>query len=132
MTRAPPWSRGSVLDHRSLPPVFESRRGHIWRLFRLSLRFITFGSRSAHLAYLVHRIGRKNINHLNHFRIYIRVFLTKSHSSIYLIKINALCLILSRWLSRLSDSVLFLHYWKLSQSIIKTKRARLHVPRCVT
>ena len=27
--RAPPWSSGSVLDHRSLPPVFESRRGHI-------------------------------------------------------------------------------------------------------
>ncbi|KAK2160789.1 hypothetical protein LSH36_127g15023 [Paralvinella palmiformis] len=26
---APPWSSGSVLDHRSLPPVFESRRGHI-------------------------------------------------------------------------------------------------------
>ena len=49
----------SVLDHRSLPPVFESRRGHIWRLFRLSLRLITFGSRSAHLAYLVHKSGRK-------------------------------------------------------------------------
>ena len=56
---APPWSSGSVLDHRSLPPVFESRRGHIWRLFRLSLRLITFGSRSAHLAYLVHKSGRK-------------------------------------------------------------------------
>ena len=27
--RAPPWSSGSVLDHRSLPPAFESRRGHI-------------------------------------------------------------------------------------------------------
>ncbi|KAK2145685.1 hypothetical protein LSH36_663g01002 [Paralvinella palmiformis] len=26
---APPWSSGSVLDHGSLPPVFESRRGHI-------------------------------------------------------------------------------------------------------
>jgi len=26
---APPWSSGSVLDPRSLPPVFESRRGHI-------------------------------------------------------------------------------------------------------
>ena len=32
---APPWSIGSVLDHRSLPPVFESRRGHIIRLFHL-------------------------------------------------------------------------------------------------
>ena len=56
---APPWSSGSVLDHKSLPPVFESRRGHIWRLFRLSLRLITFGSRSAHLAYHVHKNGRK-------------------------------------------------------------------------
>jgi len=25
----PPWSSGSVLDHISLSPVFESRRGHI-------------------------------------------------------------------------------------------------------
>jgi len=24
-----PWSNGSVLDHRSLSPVFESRHGHI-------------------------------------------------------------------------------------------------------
>jgi len=54
-----PWSSGSVLDHRSLPPVFESRRGHIWRLFRLLLRLITFGGRSAHLAYLVQKSGRK-------------------------------------------------------------------------
>ena len=54
-----PWSSGSVLDHISLPPVFESRRGHIWRLFRLSLRLITVGSRSAHLAYRVHKSGRK-------------------------------------------------------------------------
>jgi len=56
---APPWSSGSVLDHRSLPPVFESWRRHIWRLFRLSLRFITFGCGSSHLAYLVHKSGRK-------------------------------------------------------------------------
>ena len=59
-----PWSSGSVLDHRSLPPVFESRRGDIWRLFHLWLRFVTFGSRSAHLAYHVHKSGRKtSINH---------------------------------------------------------------------
>ena len=25
----PPWSSDSVLDHKSLPPVFESRRGQI-------------------------------------------------------------------------------------------------------
>ena len=50
---------GSVLDHRSLPPVFESRRGDIWRVFHLWLRFITLGGRSAHLAYHVHKNGRK-------------------------------------------------------------------------
>jgi len=48
-----------VLDHRSLPPVFEYRRGHIWKLFHLWLRFITFGGRSVHLAYQVHKSGRK-------------------------------------------------------------------------
>ena len=51
---------GSALDHRSLPPEFESRRGQIWRVFHLSLRFITFGGRSAHLAYHVHKSGRKH------------------------------------------------------------------------
>ena len=56
---APPWSSGSVLDHRLLPPVFESWRGHIWRLFHLWLRFITFGGRSAHLAYHAHKSGHK-------------------------------------------------------------------------
>ena len=50
---------GSVLDHRSLPPVFESQHGNIWRLFRLRLRLITFGGRSAHLACHVHKSGRK-------------------------------------------------------------------------
>ena len=29
----PPGSSGSVLDHRSLQPVFESRRGHISFIF---------------------------------------------------------------------------------------------------
>ena len=55
---APPWCSGSVLDYISLPPVFESLRGHMWRVFHLWLRFITFGGRSAHLAYLVHKSGR--------------------------------------------------------------------------
>ena len=36
-----------ALDHRSLPPEFESRRGHIWS--------ITFGGRSAHLTYHVQK-----------------------------------------------------------------------------
>ena len=49
----------SALDHRSLSPEFESLRGNIWRVFHLWLRFITFGSRSAHLAYNVHKSGRK-------------------------------------------------------------------------
>ena len=55
----PPWSSGSVLDHRSLPPMFESRHGHIWKLFHLRLRLITVGGRSAHLANNVHKRGRK-------------------------------------------------------------------------
>jgi len=59
INRAPPWSNGSVLDYLSLPPVFESRRGHIWKAFHLWLRLITFGGRSDHLAYLVHKNGRK-------------------------------------------------------------------------
>ena len=46
---------GSELDHRSLPPEFESRGGHIWRLFHLWLHLITFGGRSAHLPYHVHK-----------------------------------------------------------------------------
>jgi len=57
---APLWSKDSVLDHRSLPSVFESRRGHIWWVFHLWLRFITFGSRSVYLAYHVHKSGRKS------------------------------------------------------------------------
>jgi len=34
---------GVLVMHRSLSPEFESRREHIWRLFHLWLRFITFG-----------------------------------------------------------------------------------------
>ena len=55
----PLWSSGSVLDHRSLPPMFESWHGHIWRLFHLWLGFITFGGHLAHLAYHVHKSGHK-------------------------------------------------------------------------
>jgi len=50
---------GSALDHRSLPPEFEPRRGHIWRVFHLRLRFVTFRGSSGHLAYYVHKSGRK-------------------------------------------------------------------------
>ena len=49
----------SALDHISLPPGFESRRGHTWKVFHLWFRFITFGCRSAHLAYLVQKSARK-------------------------------------------------------------------------
>jgi len=55
----PPWASGSVLDNISPPPGFKSRRGHIWRMFHLWLRFITLGGSSAHLAYHVHQGGRK-------------------------------------------------------------------------
>jgi len=54
------WSSGSMFDHRSLPPVFESQCGHIWRLFCLWLCFITFGGRSAHLAYHVQKSGHQS------------------------------------------------------------------------
>jgi len=55
---------GSALDHRSLPPEFDSRRGHIW--FHLWFRLITFRDCSAHLAYLVHKSGRKTSIIINH------------------------------------------------------------------
>ena len=50
---------GSALDHRSLPPEFESWHGHIWRVFHLWLCFITVGGCSAHLAHHVHKSGHK-------------------------------------------------------------------------
>ena len=86
LSRAPPWSSGSVLDHRSLPPVFESRRGPIWTLFRLSLRLITFGGRSAHLAYLVHKSSRKT-SIINHHHHHLRPIINNrlSHILLYLI-----------------------------------------------
>jgi len=59
MKKGTPWSSCSLLDHRSLPPVFKYRRGHIWGSFHPWLRFITYGSRSAHLAYHAHKSGHK-------------------------------------------------------------------------
>ena len=56
---APPWSSSSVLDHRSLLPVVEYWCGHIWKLSHLWLHFITLRGNSAHLAYHVHKSGRK-------------------------------------------------------------------------
>ena len=63
---------GSELDHRSLPLEFKSRHGHIWRVFHLWPRFITFGGGSAHLAYYVHKSGRKTpifISNLFHLHV---------------------------------------------------------------
>ena len=60
----PPWSGCSVIDHISLPPVFESRRGHILRVFHLWLRLITFVGRSAHLAYHVYKVAVNRHNRL--------------------------------------------------------------------
>ena len=61
LCRALPWSSSSVLDHRSLPHMFESRHGYIWRLFHLWLRFITFKGHLGHLAYHVHKSGHKTL-----------------------------------------------------------------------
>ena len=96
---APPWSNGSVLDHISLSSVFESRHGHIWRLFHLRLRFISFGGRSVHLAYRVHKSGRKTsviiiitkrlrdpeqLNHCQHtLRHRFRIRSMKSHGLMF-------------------------------------------------
>jgi len=75
---------GSTLGHRSLPPKFESRRENIWRVFHLWLPFIRFGGHSAHLAYHVHKSGRKtSINH----RIYI-VYLYFTHKSLMFVMGN--------------------------------------------
>jgi len=49
----------SALDHRSLLTEFESQRRPIWRVFHLWHRFITFGCRSAHLAYRMHKSGHE-------------------------------------------------------------------------
>ena len=50
---------GITYDYRSLPPEFEFWHGHIWRVFHLWFHLITFGGRSAHLAYHVHKSGHK-------------------------------------------------------------------------
>ena len=95
--RAPPRPSGSALDHRSLPPVFESRCGHIGRLFHLRLRFITFGGRSAHLAYHAHKSGGKapiiiiifSSSHISFLPItLVRETLMKSHHSSFLTSVS--------------------------------------------
>ena len=51
-----------ALGYRSQPPEFKSWRGHVWRVFHLSLRLITFRGRSANLAYHAHKSGNKISN----------------------------------------------------------------------
>jgi len=100
-TWAPPWSSGSVLDRRSLPPVFETRRGHSWSVFHLWLRFITFGGRSAHLAYHVYKCSRKTpiITHTHaHTRTHTHAH---TYTQIYIITINIINSIKYRVLSKL-------------------------------
>ena len=50
---------GSAVGRISIAPGFKPRLGYFRRVFHLSLRLITFGGRSAHLAYLVQKSGRK-------------------------------------------------------------------------
>ena len=42
----------NAVGHRSIAPKFKLRPRNVRRVFLLSLRLITFGDRSAHLAYL--------------------------------------------------------------------------------
>ena len=44
---------GSIVGHRSGPPEFRTRHGHVWRVFNFSLCLVTAGGCSAHLAYFV-------------------------------------------------------------------------------
>ena len=44
------------------PVLFFSSRGHVKRVFHLSLRFINVGGHSAHLADIVFESGRKTQN----------------------------------------------------------------------
>ena len=50
---------GSVVGHISIAPGFKRRPDYVRSVFHLSLRLVIFGGRSAHLAYLLHKIGRK-------------------------------------------------------------------------
>jgi len=69
-----PWSSSSVLDHGSLPPMFKSRPGHIEGCFIFDFASLTFGGRSAHLTYHVHKSGPKTpviiitlkVSHIKH------------------------------------------------------------------
>ena len=82
---------GSALDHRSLPREFESRRRHIWRVFHLWLLFITFGCRSAHLPYHVHKSGRKNQS--SHTRAHTQAYLPPRFDDLNVARVNRMMLV---------------------------------------
>ena len=50
---------GSAVGHRSIVSGLKPLPGYVRRVFHLSVRLIIIGGRSAHLAYLVHKSGRK-------------------------------------------------------------------------
>ena len=91
----------SALDRRSQSPEFEPRHRHIWRVFHLWLRLITFGGRSAHLAYSVHKSGRKT-------------------SIIIIIKLKS-------FLKTLSCSLMLFRTWGPSQNVDSNQK--IHVRR---
>ena len=76
--RAPPWPNigphiySPVVGHTSIAHGFKSRPSYVTNVFHLSLRLITFGSRSARVAYLVHNTGCKTAK----FTLYINFELT--------------------------------------------------------
>ena len=48
---------GRVVGHGSVAPGYKPRPGYVRTVFHLSLRYVTVGGRSAHLAYLVYNSG---------------------------------------------------------------------------
>ena len=71
--RTKPWClhglTGSAVSHRSIAPRFKPRPSYVKRVFRLSLRLITRGARSVHLAYCVHKVAVKQ----QHLHFYIAI-----------------------------------------------------------
>jgi len=64
----------------TIPPKFEPRRGHIWRMFHIWLHFITFGGRSADLTYHVHKSGLKTLIIIMITKSYFHSCHKKNHS----------------------------------------------------
>ena len=57
----------SAVGHKSIAPGFKLCMGYVSRVFHLSLRLITFGGRSAHLAYLVRISGHKTFTFTQYY-----------------------------------------------------------------